>query len=65
VKDPVTIREAAERIGITPQALHKHAQRDDFPEPFTQIGNARVWEWPDIRDWYNALDGRTRRAPRR
>jgi hypothetical protein len=50
--DLVTFAVAAERLGVSVQALHKHRQKPSFPPPVGQVANAKMYSWREIFDWY-------------
>lgn len=49
--------EIARRAGISRARLHQLATRPDFPKPLGRIGQSKVWQWEQVRDWI-AADGR-------
>src|SRR5438445_186867 len=53
--DLVTGAEIARRLGVSRARAHQLAARPDFPAALGRIGQAKVWRWPDIRQWLPAV----------
>jgi len=45
--------EIAERLGVAQsQVVHVWRRRyPDFPDPVAQVGQALIWNWPDVEAW--------------
>ncbi|WP_436535228.1 helix-turn-helix transcriptional regulator [Actinoplanes sp. HUAS TT8] len=44
-------REIAIRLGLSRQRIQQLADRDDFPEPFQELGMGRVWWAYEVEGW--------------
>lgn len=63
--DLVAPAEIARRIGISVQAVHLLAAREDFPAPAIVVPGKRTfraWKWDEVRDWYNNRPRRVSQA---
>lgn len=43
--------EVAAILGVSPQQVHRLAQRADFPEPVAELNAGRIWLMDDIKIW--------------
>lgn len=43
--------EVAAILGVSPQQVHRLAQRDDFPEPVAELQAGRIWLKANIETW--------------
>lgn len=49
--EQVTLKEAAERWGVSVTRATVYASTEGFPEPARIMAGTRVYEWPAIDAW--------------
>ncbi|RNL65397.1 DNA-binding protein [Nocardioides marmoriginsengisoli] len=43
--------EVAAILDVSPQQVHRLAQREDFPEPVAELHAGRIWLKTDVENW--------------
>ena len=56
--DPVGIKDIAERFGVKQQTAAMWNHRGILPEPRWFASGMPLWNWPDIKKWYDGRSGR-------
>jgi len=54
----LTLREVAERLGITYGSACTYRWREDFPAPAQTYGRVALWRPRDVDKWHAARPGR-------
>ena len=56
VGDIVGMPEIANRTGTSARAVWNHTRRYAFPAPVTRTSNTPLWDWNDVKEFYDAWE---------
>lgn len=56
VSNIVGMPEIAARTGTTPRAVWNHTRRYAFPEPITRTSNTPLWDWDEVKAFYDGWE---------
>jgi hypothetical protein len=64
LRDPVSLREAAKRVGVSPQRITELAKTDPTFPPKKKVGRSLAVSWPAFERWHKARNRKPGRRPK-